>query len=170
MAWQLAWWMAIYRGLWNSIFQADFHPIRECMFRLSFFTILNIYKDYFESRKRLQKLHKSTIPQVWRKVWPETYFALIHLSLEEAAIFVHRRVLWPSNFMIFIVCWIEELCSQHPSQVSDQVAYWDPRNWLVTYWEPCITRRDCHYRRNPIGYWGKDSTVGWYKVLGFFYM
>ena len=33
-------------------------------------------------------------------------------------------------------------------------------NWLVTYWEPCIKRRYCHYRISPIGYWGKGSTVG----------
>ena len=39
-------------------------------------------------------------------------------------------------------------------------------NWLVTYWESCIKRRDCHYRTSSIGYWGKGSIVGWYKVLG----
>ena len=32
------------------------------------------------------------------------------------------------------------------------------------YWESCIKRRDCYYRTSPIGYWGKGSTVGWYKV------
>ena len=36
-----------------------------------------------------------------------------------------------------------------------EVTYWDPRNWLVTYLEPCIERRDCHYRTSSIGYWGK---------------
>ena len=30
-----------------------------------------------------------------------------------------------------------------------------------------MKRRDCHYITSPIGYWGKGSTVGWYKVLGF---
>ena len=45
-----------------------------------------------------------------------------------------------------------------------EVAYWDPCNWLVTYWELCIQRRDCHYRTSPIGYWGKSSIVGWFKV------
>ena len=35
------------------------------------------------------------------------------------------------------------------------------------YWEPCIEMKDCHYIISPIGYWGKDSTVGWYQVLGF---
>ena len=32
------------------------------------------------------------------------------------------------------------------------------------YWESCIKRRDCYYRTSSIGYWGKGSTVGWYKV------
>ena len=40
-------------------------------------------------------------------------------------------------------------------------------DWLVTYWELCIERKDCHYITSPIGYWGKSSTVGWYWVLEF---
>ena len=51
-----------------------------------------------------------------------------------------------------------------------EAAYWDPRKWLVTYWEPCIEMRDCHYRTSPIGYWDKGSIVGWYKVLRFLYL
>ena len=43
-------------------------------------------------------------------------------------------------------------------------------NWLITYWEPCIKKRDYHYRISPIKYWGKGSTVCWYKVLGFLYL
>ena len=43
-------------------------------------------------------------------------------------------------------------------------------NWLVTYWELCIEMRDYHYRTSLIGYWGKGSTVGWYKVLRFLYL
>ena len=56
---QLARYMAIYRGLWSLVFQADFHPIHECMLGFSFLTTLNIYKNYFEGHKRLHKLHKS---------------------------------------------------------------------------------------------------------------
>ena len=41
-------------------------------------------------------------------------------------------------------------------------------DWLVTYWEPCIERRDCHYIASPIVCWGKGLTVGWYYVLRFF--
>ena len=51
-----------------------------------------------------------------------------------------------------------------------EVAYWDPRNWLVTYWEPFIKKRNCHYKISPIGYWVKSSIVGWYKVLRFLYV
>ena len=43
-------------------------------------------------------------------------------------------------------------------------------DWLVTYWESCIKRRDCNYRISSIGYWGKSSTVGWYKILKFLYL
>ena len=137
------------------------------MFGLSFLTTLNIYKDYFEGRKRLHKLHKSTSVKksvTGNLVWPSSSFSW------RSCCVCTPRVLWSSNFMIFIVWWIEELCNQHSSQVGDQVAYWDSRNWLVTYWEPCIERRDYHYRTSPIGYWGKGSIVGWYKVLRFLYL
>ena len=40
-------------------------------------------------------------------------------------------------------------------------------HWLVTYWDLCIERRDYHCITSLIGYWGKGSTIGWYKVLGF---
>ena len=50
-----------------------------------------------------------------------------------------------------------------------EVVYWDSRNWLVTYWEPCIKKRNCYYRTSLIGYWDKGSNIGWYKVLRFFY-
>ena len=33
-----------------------------------------------------------------------------------------------------------------------------------------LKRRDYPYRTSPNGYWGKGSTVGWYKVLGFLYL
>ena len=32
------------------------------------------------------------------KLWPETEFALVHLSLEEIVVFVHCKVLWPRSF------------------------------------------------------------------------
>ena len=55
-------------------------------------------------------------------------------------------------------------------QLVIKVAYWNLRNQLVMQWESCIKRRDCHYRSSPIGYQGKGLTIGWYKVLRFFYL
>ena len=80
-------------------------------------------------------------------------FALVYLSLKEAIVFVRQRFCnqcapWSSSSG-----WIEELCSQHLSQVGILVTYWDPCiDWLVTYLEPCIERRDCHYITSPIVY------------------
>ena len=42
-----------------------------------------------------------------------------------------------------------------------EVAYWDLRNWLVTYLGVVHQKGNCHYRTSPIGYWSKGSTVGW---------
>ena len=132
--------MAIYWGLWNLVFHADFHPIHECTFGLSFLTTLNMYKDYFKGWKRLCMVTQEDNSPSVKKGVTVTYFAIVLHSFQEAITFVHRRVLYLSNFMILIMWWTEKLCSQHHSQVADQVAYWDPRNWLVTYWEPCIEK------------------------------
>ena len=62
------------------------------MFRLSFLITLNIYKDYFKGRQKLQ-LRKCEAKSYSCKLRPETEFALVHISFEEAAMFVHPRVL-----------------------------------------------------------------------------
>ena len=74
----------------KQIFSSDFHPIRVYMFGLSFLTTLNIYKDYFKGRQRLYECEAKLCSC---KLWPETELALVHLSLEEVAVFVHYRVL-----------------------------------------------------------------------------
>ena len=69
------------------------------------------------------------------------------------------------------------LCEAATNQLQQSKGYYgvshvlrSVHHWLVTYWELCIERRDCHYITSLIGYWGLGSTVGWYKVLGFFYL
>ena len=74
----------------NQFFRADFTSIREYMFGLSFLTILNIYKDCFKGRKRLRKCEAKLYSC---KLWPKIEFALVNLSLEEIAVFLHHRVL-----------------------------------------------------------------------------
>ena len=74
----------------KQIFNSNFHPIRVYMFELSFLTILNMYKDYFKDRQRLRECEGKLC---LCKLWPKTKFALVHVSLEEAVVFVHLMVL-----------------------------------------------------------------------------
>ena len=70
----------------NQFFRFDFTYIHVYVFRLSFLTTLNIYKDYI-LRAIMRLLH--LLLQVycdWRQ------FALVNLSLKKAAVFVRRRV------------------------------------------------------------------------------
>ena len=107
--------MAIYRGLWNSIFQADFHPIHECMFELSFLTNLNIYKDYFKGRKRLRTVaqeHKSTSVKKnvtgnlvcpsssfsWRSCYVYTPKGFVTKQLHDLHCVINIRTLQPTSF------------------------------------------------------------------------
>ena len=77
--------------------------------------------------------------------------------------FCNQGVSWSSSFE-----WTGELCNQHISQVGVLVMYLDPCiNWLVTYLELCIEKKDCHYITSPIGYWSKGSTVGCFDNSGF---
>ena len=73
----------------NQIFNSNFTPICVQLFRFSFITILNIYKDYFKGHHRLCNLMQKFFISI---LWLETY-ALVHLSFEEAAVFVRHRVL-----------------------------------------------------------------------------
>ena len=99
-----------------QFFRIDFNPIRVYMYKLSFLITLNIYKNYFKGRQRLRECKEKFC---LCKLWSKTEFALVHLSLEEAAMFVHHRVLWPRSFVIFIIWWTKEFCNQYPSQVGD---------------------------------------------------
>ena len=60
----------------NQIFSSDFIPICVYMFRFSFLTTLNIYKDYFKSRRRWRECEAKFCSC---KLWPKTKFALLHL-------------------------------------------------------------------------------------------
>ena len=90
--------------------------------------------DCFKGRQRVCKLHKHWANSVQancdrrRSSCPSS-----SLSLKEVAVYLHRRILWPSIFLIFIV-WMKWRTLQPTTfLVCIEVAYWDPRNWLVTY-------------------------------------
>ena len=73
----------------KKILALIFIPIREFMFELSFLTILNMYKDCFRAVTADAYQCKSSSQAYYEQ---ETY-VLVHLSLEEVTVFVHRRVL-----------------------------------------------------------------------------
>ena len=94
----------ICRGLRISEFESNFFGIREYVFGPSFLITLDIKKNYFKSCQTVHKLHKHWANSVQanydrrQSSWPNSSF-----SLEEVAMYLHRRVLWPSIFLIFIV-------------------------------------------------------------------
>ena len=45
----------------NQFFRSDFWHIHVYVFRLSFLTTLNIYKDYFKGRQRLHKCEEKLL-------------------------------------------------------------------------------------------------------------
>ena len=120
----------ICRGLRISEFNFDFLGIRESVFGHSFLLTLDIWKNCFKSRNTVHKLHKHWANSVqancdWRQgSWPSS-----SLSLEEVAMYLHRRILWPSIFLIFIV-WMnwKTLQSTIFSIGVIEVAYWDSCN------------------------------------------
>ena len=73
----------------NHILSFDFTPICVYLFRLSFLTTLNIYKDYYNGRHNwcnsMQKFFTSIL---WLKI-----YAPVHFPLQEAAAFVRLKVL-----------------------------------------------------------------------------
>ena len=77
----------------NQFFRSDFTHILVYMFRLSFLSTLNIYNDYFKGHHRLCKWMKLDAKVLFKKIVTEDKFSLVHLSLEEATMFVCRRVL-----------------------------------------------------------------------------
>ena len=78
----------------------DFTHIHVYLCRVSFLTTLDIYKDYFKGDQRWCNLMKSHCAC---KLWPETEFAQVHHILFRNYYVFVPRVLWPMNFLIFIV-------------------------------------------------------------------
>ena len=138
------------------------------MFGLSFRTILNTYKDCFKDRhcrcNTMQKFLTSILQT--RDICPSSPFSLKSCCVYISQGFITKKFRYlhrvnelknfATNILLKLVC---KPCTGIRAL-----------NWLVTYWKPCIERRDCHSRTSPIGYWGKGSTVNWYKVLRFLYL
>ena len=89
-----------------QISKSNFTYIHVYLCRVSFLTNLYIYKDYFKGRQRWCNLMQSDYSL---KLWPKPY-ALVHLSLKEAAVFVCRKVLQPASFSSWWLVTYLDLC------------------------------------------------------------
>ena len=94
----------ICRGLRILEFKYDFLGIHDYVFGLSFFLTLDIQNDCFKGRQtihKLQKLWANSIQANCDRRWSSRPSS--SLSLEEVVVYLYRRVLWPSIFLIFIM-------------------------------------------------------------------
>ena len=140
------------------------------MFGLSFLTILNIYKDYFKGRKRLRTVAQEYNCTIVKKsvtgnlICPSSSFSsrscyvlytvgFSTKQLHDLHRVMNRRTLQPTSFSSW---WLSRVLGS--AQLVSHVLG-------AVHW-----KRDYHYKTNPIGYWGKGSTIGWYKVYGFLYL
>ena len=103
-----------------KLFRPDCMQILVYFCRVSFLTILDIYKDYFKGHHACRK-------------WQSSLFSLKKLLHLYAKGFVIKE-------LSDIHCWwTEELWSQQPFQVarvSHVLGF--VYHWLVTYWDSCI--------------------------------
>ena len=106
----------------NQFLRSDFRFMLMYLCRISFLTILNIYKVYF--RDGHIREYKENICKRWLMPY-SLWKKLLHLC---ALGFCNQM---PINLHCW---WSEELYSQHLLQVGE----------LVTYWESCIKKGSVH--------------------------
>ena len=100
--------------------KSDYTHILKYLCRVSFLTTLNIYKDYIKSRHRWCKVLQKNNQCI---LWSETEIALVHHLFYKSYCVFMPKVLWLTSFLIFIVGWTKEFCSQHLPQVGVLVTY-----------------------------------------------
>ena len=67
------------------ISRSDFTHIHVYLYRISFLTTLDIYEDYFKGRHKMMQEDATWCKVIIHSNCDQRQFALIHLSLEEAA-------------------------------------------------------------------------------------
>ena len=108
-----------------TIFKSDFTHIHEYLCRVSFLTTLGIYNDYFKGRLKWCKKDATWCKVIIHAYCDQRQFALVHHTLSRSYYVFAPRVLWPRSFLILIIGWTKELCSQHLPQIGVLVTYWD---------------------------------------------
>ena len=141
------------------ISKSHFTYIYVYLCKVFFLTTSDIYKDYFKGRHKWRNLMQSDCTCI---LWPETICPSSSYSLQKLLHLCTKGFV--TNELLDLYCWMNWRTLQSTSSSSWCVSHvlGSVHHWLVTYWEPCIKRRDCCYITSSIGYWGKGSTVGWY--------
>ena len=144
-------------------FRYDYRHILEYLYRVSFLTTLDIYKNYFKSYHKWCKVLQKNNPCI---LWPETEITLYHHILYRSYCIFTPRVLWPRSFLIFIVDELKNFATNNLFKLLELVTYWDPCT-LVSHELGFVHQgKDCRYNTSPIGYWDKSSIIGWYFGIG----
>ena len=108
--------------------KSDYTHIPMYLSKVFFLTTLNIYKDYFKGRHKVMQKDNTCI------VWPETKIALVHHSLCRSYCVFMPRVLWPRNFLIFIVNELNNFVAKNLLQAGGiSHVLGSVHHWLVTY-------------------------------------
>ena len=148
-----------------QFFRTVFHLICDCMFGLLFsqpqtykMIILRVVEGETSCISVEQNLFKQIVTE--DKICPSSSFLCKSFCVCALQGFVTKHLL-----DLHRLDELKNFATNNLLQLVIEVTYWDSRNWLVTYQEPCITRRDCHYRTSPIGYWSKGSTIGCNHLL-----
>ena len=146
-AWQISSTAVLIENYENQFFRSDFMYIHVYVFRLSFLTTLDIYKDYFKGLLRWCNLMSSDYSL---KLWPETICHNSSFSWRSHCVCA-PRVSSPKSFLIFIV-WMNWKILQPTSFLSWCVShvlefvYWMVSHVLgVVHWNE---RLSLYYKFN----------------------
>ena len=138
------------------------------MFGFSFLTTLNIYKDCFKGRHSWCTLMQKFFTSI---LWIEDICPNLSFSSRSCCVCTPQGFITTKLHDLHCIDELKNFATNILLKLVCKLRIGiHALNWLVIYWEPCIEIRGCHYRISPIGYWGKGSTIGWYKVLRFLYL
>ena len=93
-------------------FRSDYTHIPMYLYRFSFLTTLDIYKDYFKGHHEEMQSDNTCI------LWSDAEIALVHRSLCRSYCVFTLMVLWPRSFLIFIVDELKNFATNNLPQVG----------------------------------------------------
>ena len=90
--------------------RSNFWPMLKYLYKVSFLTTLDIYKAYFKGRRACIE-------------WSNAESAQVHYSLWRSYCIFMPRVLWPRNFLVFIVDELKNFAANNLFKLLELVTY-----------------------------------------------